>query len=338
MYHARFKNNHYDCGFIWGERLYNHGIKLDYCPTFSLTEKKYMFAEECSKIYEKYFPQIIQEICGIADGNKVSLKTLQTIIFSMYCFELENRCTCFAISTDDEIIFARNSDFLVNIEKSYMNCLYNLKGGYLFNANTTACVEMEDGVNEHGLAAGLTFVYPRIRKPGFNAGMLIRYILEKCKTTDEAISSLHSLPISSSQTVTLADKQGYVAVVECNPENIVVIRPEEGQMFVATANNYNSELMREYRNPDIDDWKADERYFTAVNALKNKEDEYSVDYMKSILSGRHGFMCQYERKENTDTVWSVIYDLKRKQIWRAEGNPSRRNFILDARVKGFFKC
>ena len=36
---------------------------------------------------------------------------------------------------------------------------------------------MEDGVNEYGLATGLTFVYPKIRKAGLNAGMLVRYFL-----------------------------------------------------------------------------------------------------------------------------------------------------------------
>ena len=37
---------------------------------------------------------------------------------------------------------------------------------------------MEDGINEYGLAVGLTFVYPKITKAGFNAGMLVRYLKE----------------------------------------------------------------------------------------------------------------------------------------------------------------
>ncbi len=67
---------------------------------------------------------------------------------------------------------------------------YKLNNVYSFVGNTTAWTEMEDGVNEHGLAVGLTFIYPIKIKPGFNAGMLVRYILEKCKTTDEAILAL----------------------------------------------------------------------------------------------------------------------------------------------------
>lgn len=34
-----------------------------------------------------------------------------------------------------------------------------------------------------------------------------------------------------------------------------------------------------------------------------------------------------------DTVWSVIYDVKNKRIFRVEGNPSRKKFVEDSRMK-----
>lgn len=333
MYHGKFKGTHYEVGYKWGNLLLKLGKKIDFCPTFQLTKEKYAFASECLKEYKKYFPEILEEIQGIADGNDVSVQTLHSILFCMYCFEFDNKCTCFAFSTDSEIVFARNSDFLVSLEKLYMNCIYHLKDSYSFNSNTTAYVQMEDGVNEHGLAVGLTFVYPKIRKPGLNSGMLVRYLLEKCRTTKEAVAELHRLPIASAQTITIADKDGEIAVVECNPENIVVIRQEQNEQFVATANNFNSPQMQPYRNPDIDDWRSIDRYQTAYNSLKNNNENYSITFAQSVLAGKYGFMCQYDRKKNADTVWSVVYDLKRKQIWRVEGNPSRKKFKEDARMK-----
>lgn len=62
-----------------------------------------------------------------------------------------------------------------------------------------------DGGNEHGFAAGLTFVYPVRIAPGLNAGMLLRYLLEKCQIVKEVLESLRQLPIASAQTFTLAD-------------------------------------------------------------------------------------------------------------------------------------
>lgn len=333
MYHGRFIGSHYDAGYKCGSLLSKNGKKLDFCPTFALTEDKYTFAKQCVTKYEKYFPEILDEIQGIADGNQVPVETLQAMLFSMYCFEFDNRCTCFAICTNDEILFARNSDFLVSLEKLYMNCIYRLNGSYAFNGNTTAYVQMEDGVNEHGFAVGLTFVYPKVRKPGFNSGMLVRYMLEKCKTTKEAIAELHRLPIASAQTLTIADRDGEIAVVECNPEKIIVINSLDGEQFVATANNFNSEHMQLYRNPAIDDWRSDDRYQTAYNALIQNKRNYSIQFAQDVLSGKHGFMCQYDRKKNADTVWSVVYDLKRNQIWRVEGNPFRKQFKEDTRMK-----
>lgn len=195
MYHGRFTGTHYEAGYKWGCLLLKNGKKLDHCPTFALTEDKYAFAKECEAEYRKYFPEVLEEIQGIADGNEVLIETLHTLLFCMYCFEPDHKCTCFAFSTENDIIFARNSDFLVSLEKLYMNCVYHLDGGYSFNGNTTAFVQMEDGVNQCGMAVGLTFVYPHIRKPGFNAGMLLRYLLENAEQLPKPLRHYRSCPL-----------------------------------------------------------------------------------------------------------------------------------------------
>lgn len=333
MYHARFKGNHYEVGYKWGSLLYKNNKIISKQHTFKITKERKKFAKKCLPIYKKYYPEILEEIKGIAEGQKISYEDLYTFLLSMYCFEFDNHCTCFAFKDSDNIIFGRNSDFLVELEKLYMNCLYNLDNSYAFNGNTTAFVQMEDGINEFGLAIGLTFIYTEIRQAGFNAGMIVRYLLEKCKTTQEAILKLKELPIASAQTLTIIDRTGDMVVIECNPKNIEIIRPNEDENFVATANNFNSLKMREYRNGGIDDWNSDERYKVAYNSLKEYKNKYSLELAKDILSGKFGFMCQYSRKTGADTVWSVIYDLKNNKIYRVEGNPSRKQFKEDTRMK-----
>ncbi|MCI8310107.1 C45 family peptidase [uncultured Clostridium sp.] len=333
MYHSRFKGSHYDAGYKLGSLLYKNNNIISNNHTFVITEERKRFAKECIPIYEKIYPEILQEIKGIADGQKDSYENLCTFLLSMYCFEFNNKCTCFAYKDEKDIIFGRNSDFLVELEKLYMNCLYKLDNVYAFNGNTTAFVQMEDGVNEYGLAIGLTFVYPKVRKAGFNSGMLVRYLLEKCKTTDEALEKLKKIPIASQQTLTLADSKGNLAIVECNCNHIQLIKPSNDGEFVATANNFNSNEMFEYRNCGIDDWRSDERYSVAYNTLKENKNNFSLELAKDILSGKYGFMCQYNRKTGADTVWSIIYDLKNKKIYRVEGNPSRKKFKEDLRMK-----
>ena len=318
MYHGRFKGTHYEAGYKWGELLYKNSNIISNKHTFVITEERRKFANECLPIYEKYYPEILEEIKGIADGQKDSYENLYTFLLSMYCFEFDNHCTCIALKDDQNIIFGRNSDFLVELEKLYMNCLYKLDNVYSFNGNTTAFVEMEDGINEHGLAIGLTFIYPEVIRVGFNAGILVRYLLEKCKTTNEVIEKLRDIPIASQQTLTIADSTGNIVVVECNSEYIEVIKPSEVDGFVVAANEFNSPKMKKYNNYDIDDWRAEERYSVAYNSLKENSHHFSIELVKDILSGKYGFMCQYDRKTNADTVWSVIYDVKNRKIYRIE--------------------
>ncbi len=333
MYHGRFKKSHYEAGYNWGNLLYKNGKNIDQTPTFKITEERKAFAGECLPIYEKYYPEVLEEIKGLADGQKGRYEDFYTFLLSMYCFEFNNHCTCFAFKDKDNLIFGRNSDFLVALEKLYMNCLYKLNRGYGFNGNTTAFIEMEDGINEHGLAVGLTFIYPKIIKAGFNSGMLVRYLLEKCKTTSEVIESLNMIPIASQQTLSVIDNAGNFAVIECNCSHIEIIKPAGHNCFIVATNSFVSQKMAEYNNHAIDNWHSDERYSVAYNVLKENRNHFSVGLARDILSGKHGFMCQYKRNKGADTVWSVIYDIKNKKIFRAEGNPSRKKFVEDTRMK-----
>lgn len=333
MYHGRFKKTHYEAGYNWGRLLYKNGKIIKNNTTFKITEERKIFAEKCLPIYEKYYPEILEEIKGLADGQKSSYEDFYTFLLSMYSFEFNNHCTCIAVCDKNQILFGRNSDFLVSLEKLYMNTLYNLDNSYAFNANTTAFIEMEDGINEYGLAVGLTFIYPTITKPGFNAGILVRYILEKCKTTEEAIEKIKKLPIASAQTLTIADSKGNIVVIECNSNNIEIIKPNKDENFVTTTNEFNTNKMKKYNKINIDNWKSKERYLVSYKTLKEHKNNYSFNLIKDILSGKYGFMCNYDRKTNADTVWSVIYDIKNKKIYRVEGNPKRKQYKEDKRLK-----
>lgn len=334
MYHARFKESHYEAGFKWGNLCLKSGNKIRESHTFVLNKERELFACDCIPLYQRYFPEILEEIRGIADGQKMDYMDLCTFLFSMYCFEFNNHCTCFAFKDKNNLIFARNSDFLVELEKLYMNCIYKLDTGYSFNANTTAFVQMEDGVNEYGLAVGLTFIYPHIRNPGLNAGMLVRFLLEKCSSVEEALTALKKLPIASAQALTIMDAKGDMVVVECNPLGMEIIYPNQDENFVVATNNFNSDRMKIYANPEgLDDWNSRERHEVAYKALFENKDNFSFELAKNILCGKYGFMCQYNRRMGADTVWSVIYDLKNKKIFRVEGNPSRKNFKEDTRLK-----
>ena len=88
-----------------------------------------------------------------ADGQQCDVRILQAVLFSMYSMPPSCNCSCFAFTTEQEILQGRNSDFLTEIERIKQNVVYKLTDGvYSFTGNTTAFIEIEDGVNEHGLS------------------------------------------------------------------------------------------------------------------------------------------------------------------------------------------
>jgi predicted choloylglycine hydrolase len=122
-----------------------------------------------------------------------------------------------------------------------------------------------------------------------------------------------------------------MAVIECNCEKIIVIEPEADERFVVSTNNFISLEMQKYERLCWVD--AKERYNVARHALETNNG-YSCELAQEILSGKHGFMCQYEsEKYGFDTLWSTVYDLSNNRIVRAEGNPSKVAFKEDFRLR-----
>ena len=329
MYHLRFNGTHYDIGYKWGNRLKLHGTNILQNVPFPITEERFTFSHECIPIYEKYFPEILDEIYGIADGQEMPRENLLAILLPMYCIMPSANCSCFAVKTASGVVFGRNSDFLTATEKLNMNTKYRFaNSSYAFNGNTTAFAEMEDGINEYGLAVGLTSVAPKKIKPGLNAGMLVRLFLEKCKSVKEVSTLIKTLPIAGSQTIIVADAQGEAMLIECTPTKIKTKHIDNNCHYICATNMFNLSKMHQHNNLPEDTWQAEERYKTMVQYFKNTHDVITVKQAQLLLSGTEGFMCQYDRKTGKDTVWSIIYDLGNNTIYRCEGNPSRKNFNL----------
>lgn len=118
MYHARFSGSHYEIGFRWGSQLAKHANYILNNIPFPISEERIQFAKECLPIYQEFFPEILDEIQGIADGQECDVKLLQGLLFSIYAMPPACQCSCFAVSNKKTIMFGRNSDFLTAIEKT----------------------------------------------------------------------------------------------------------------------------------------------------------------------------------------------------------------------------
>lgn len=332
MYHARFNGTHYAFGKKWGELLRKNDKHLLENIPFDITSDMQDFARQCFPYYKKFFPEILEEINGIADGQEIATESLYAILFSMYALVRVTNCSSFVINNEKAFLLGRNSDFLTSIEKWYMNSIYSFKNvdSFSFCGNTTAFVEMEDGINQWGLAVALTSVFPDTIKPGLNVGMILRMILEKCRTVQEACKILESLPRCSAGTLIIADPSGDACLAEFTNDEIVYSSLKKPGYLCAT-NTYHLPELLSRKKIVADDWFAEKRYQTLDGYLTLHAHEMGLNEAKKLLAGEFGFLCQYDRETGKDTVWSTIYDLKSHCVYRCEGNPSRKKYHLDSR-------
>lgn len=77
-----------------------------------------------------------------------------------------------------------------------------------------------DGMNEHGLAVSLAFGGKREVGDGFGIPLVLRYILEFCRTVDEGTSVLRRVPSHMAYTVSLLDARGRFATVFVGPGTV----------------------------------------------------------------------------------------------------------------------
>jgi predicted choloylglycine hydrolase len=94
-----------------------------------------------------------------------------------------------------------------------------------------------DGVNDAGLAMSLAFGGRRATAPGFAMPLVVRYLLELCETTEEAVSTLARLPVQASYNLTILDRAGEAVTAHVAPDRPLSL----GRALVATNHQHTVE-------------------------------------------------------------------------------------------------
>ncbi|EOH94330.1 C45 family autoproteolytic acyltransferase/hydolase [Enterococcus pallens] len=335
MQQLRFQGDHYSIGRTFGTTLKQNNQHLLAMIPFELDEQRIQFVQACLPIYQKYFPEILAEIQGIADGQEIAPQPLQAVLFGMYCLMPGSHCSSFLVKNQRGCFLGRNSDFLTVTEEHCLNTKYEFtdRQGFNFLGNTTAFVEMEDGINQHGLAIALTSVAPYKVQPGLNVGMLLRLILERCKNVQEAVALINELPHAGSGTLVIGDANGQGILAEISPDKTTIQHLTESTSFLIATNMFNTPEMVDYNRLPKDTWQAEERYETMGAYLQKHAATIDSKESQQLLAGEFGFMCDYDRSTGRDTVWSCVYNLTTSQVYRAAGNPAKNAFREDNWLK-----
>jgi len=330
MHEIEFKGTHYEIGNSYGSLAYAKGFRVKRLSHIDLDKK---FIDESETVVRNVFPEILEEIRGFADGCKGTYEQLTSFLLGIGVNNDAPKCSCFAVKSKTTTFLARNHDYIKAFKKHTDSSLIVPRGGYAFLGQSDVFIGREDGINEKGLGIGMTFVGGGVIKPGINFILAGRYVLEKCDSVNDAVKVLSNMQLSTSQNFVLADHSGDIAVVEASPGKVAVRYPEPNSSYIIATNNFRDQDMLSFEKTGDRNWyQSLTRYDSIFAALEACPRTVDIAYCKEILSGEHGFVCQYKRWGRFDTLWSIVADLSTVVIERTAGNPSRTKYKEDMRL------
>ncbi|MBD3191585.1 MAG: hypothetical protein GF308_13130 [Candidatus Heimdallarchaeota archaeon] len=320
MHQLSLKGSYYDMGFQYGKILAETGFRLPKitkkCRELGLASKEHVTS---------IFPEYLEELQGIAEAASLDFNSL--CAFALVIQE-QTSCSMFAINTDKQVFFGRNYDMYYSFKKYLETTHCAPAGGHRSIAHADIFVGREDGLNEKGLGVAQSGIVSYL-KPGLSFWVSIRYILDKCRSVKEGIDFLTDIPHYSTMTYLLADSSGTMAIVEVGPKDETVLREPE-QNFLVSTNHYNHPKMEKVKIYEPPDSKT--RYNYIVKALSEAPKNMNEKYIQKILSSHEGLVCSHRDNINLGTIWSVVFNLKTLDIWRAEGHPCKAQYLEDSRL------
>lgn len=183
-----------------------------------LSRKTY---RESAGMLERYMPELLStyhSLCRLAGGGDTEARFLSLYSPPPYmagCSQLAWR--------RDKYFLIRNYDFSPALFEGVMFYTKWLKPVIGISDCNWGLL---DGINSDGLAASLAFGGRNQSGEGFGIPIIIRYILETCANTNEAVKKLQSIPSHMSYNVTVMDAAGSYATVYLAPDKPPMVLDE----------------------------------------------------------------------------------------------------------------
>ena len=298
---------------------------------------------------EREAPELVEEVRGIADGAGLDFDE----VFRLSCSQEMNswqgcmrqrsthtvvdNCTTIAAQREGSSLVAWNMDWWTRWQP-YMVLLHGQPDdGPRFLSFAMAGSVGRPGLSEH-ISVSANFL-PYRAAPEFAAGgaewagagipysFMARMLLAQESTAD-ALELLGRTKRMACLNYTLGDMGGEICCVETMPDDLAVLRPEDG--FITHANSYHA--------PEFDGMTRDElaekdpRAHRAWEVLSPRDKPLSLediyDAQRSHFPDEDTGVCVHRGGEKPMmTLLSFVGDVRAQTMWTAMGSPCEHEFL-----------
>jgi predicted choloylglycine hydrolase len=196
------------------------------------------------------------------------------------------------------------------------------------------------GINEHGLCVTTSWGAPGVwlEGEGLPYFAVVRAVLDRCKTVDEALDALADMPVAWCTNFIVVDRSGEAALIEVAYAHRGVRRigPGSQEPFLWATNHYTLPEMRPY---DIGRMRQSvARHKIIALRLRSAVPQVNKDTIRGILSEpMPKGVCMHHYSNGLGTLWSMVFDVTDTSVEVCFGAPSSprnswRSFGLEGAV------
>lgn len=269
--------------------------------------------KEKAALFEALVPGINDEIKGFADA--VGLPFGDAVIYTSH-LDIPGGCSHFAVLHEDDgkqlLFHGRNYDF--DTSESPVLVTMGETNGFRHTGFACKLFGRFDGINERGLAVTTSSADVTHQNPlgnGFVFPLLVRALLERCGTVQEAWTLLRELPYAEYRNLIISDRSGNAMLIEASPEgkSMRQMGPGTGVSFLCSADHFILEGRDRIRPVEHSLVRQEKMEQVLAQPVGRKE---LMNLLETPYPGGLAF-GYYEG--GMGTLWSVLYD-------HAEGSQS----------------
>jgi len=276
---------------------------------------------------EKYFPDYIKEIEGLAKGSGQSFEKIFFIqVASEFIHKPIESCSAFGVTgkytKNRNTIIGQNWDTSPNSQalQVILHIKPSDKPEILMFANPGVIGYM--GLNKFGHA----HVANTLKSLGWHYGVTQYFLHRKfleTKSINECVCIAKELPLSSSANYLVSDGEGAIIDIEITPMNVQTIKSEK---FLVHTNHFIHKELQKYEK-NYEGLDSSISRYERLNLLIKNNLPVDVQKMKSFLSDHNNYPnCICRHTPPHFTMASFIIESQGGKLFVASGNPCNTDF------------
>lgn len=325
--------SNYDLGFIVGrtaksliEKSVNHYRQI--LPREEGWSGMWSVPEGCLEAARERFPNLIEELQGMAAGSGQSFKDLFFLNALEEALDLKPpaACTSIGLKVDGSVWLGHNEDWYAEDAAAVIAIYGQPQNQPAFFSITAAPFLAAVGMNEAGLAQGVNSVTATDCRVGVPRMFAARAVLE-ATTVEEAIDKATPQNRAGGYNHLLAQSGGDLGNLETTAEETDYL---PGTKMIYHTNHYLSQQLQHLAVKESDHSLARYRRLTELERINKKAEANQrpggLETLGRFLSDHENrplSICKHasEQKSHEGTIFSAIFETGSFRAWVAVGNP-----------------